>query len=127
MTTRRRIRDLGVWLGLAASALALVGLLASAARAAGTEIDRIAEVLRLRAGQVVADVGAGDGEWSAHLGRVVGEQGHVFATEVAPDLVQALNDRFQRDGLTNVETVLGRDDGTGLAPESCDAILLRLV
>jgi len=91
------------------------------------EAESIAEVLGLRPGQTVADIGAGEGEWSEALSRFVGARGHVFSTEVVQYKVDGLEDRFREDGLGNVSAVLGTEDATGLAPASCDAILLRLV
>ena len=49
------------------------------------ERDRIAQVLEIKEGAVVADVGAGDGDWSIDLARRVGETGRVFSTEIGPE------------------------------------------
>jgi len=109
-------------LGLAAALLALPG-----ARLEGTEAERIAEALELRAGMAVADVGAGDGQWTELLARRVGETGRVFATEVEQDKVDRTAARIRAAGLSNVTFVLGSADFTGLPDGCCQAILLRLV
>jgi hypothetical protein len=64
--------------------------------------DRLAELLQLEIGQVVADVGAGRGEWALELARRVGPRGQVFATELDPDLVAETRAMVASDGLTNV-------------------------
>ena len=109
---------------------ALLTVLASACtpRTAGaSEAERIAEVLALRPGLEVADVGAGDGEWAAEIARRVGPEGRVWATEVKEDELEAIRERVEREGLGNVEVVKGDQTRTGLPEDCCDAILLRLV
>lgn len=91
------------------------------------EAKRIAREMDLRRGMRVADVGAGDGEWTLELARKVGASGHVYATEVDEVDVEGLREAVEEEGLTNVTTILGDDRATGLAAGCCDAILLRLV
>ena len=83
--------------------------------------------MELAEGMIVADVGAGDGEWAIELARHVGSSGHVWATEVDPDEVETIERKVGRQGLENVTAVLGDQSGTGLPDACCDAILLRLV
>jgi len=91
------------------------------------ELDLIVEVLRLEPGSVVADVGAGNGEWAVQLARHVGEEGHVWATEVEADEVEDIETRVLDAFLHNVSVVLGDPSSSGLPTDCCDAILLRLV
>ncbi len=95
--------------------------------AVAAESDRIAEVLGLQPGMQVADVGAGDGEWSEELARRVGESGHVYATEVDEDDLDDIRERLEDAELNNVTVVLGDQQSTGLPDGCCDAVLLRLV
>lgn len=96
-------------------------------QATADETERIVEILRLTPGEIVADVGAGNGKWSAGLAERVGEGGHVFATEVDEDEIETMRRRFADDELANVTVVLGDDVDTGLAEGCCDAILVRMV
>ncbi len=109
--------------------LILLGLAAgcTGAGAAADETERLAEALGLRAGMSVADVGAGDGEWSEPLARRVGEAGHLFATEVKEDLVAEIRERLEKAGLANFTVVEGDQESSGLRDACCDAILLRMV
>jgi len=97
------------------------------ARAPVVEADRIAELLALHSGMWVADVGAGNGEWTRDLARRVGEEGRVYSTEVDEDDVEELREIVDSSGLTNVTALLGQADDSGLPEACCDAILLRLV
>jgi SAM-dependent methyltransferase len=96
-------------------------------RAAETEATRLLAALQVQPGQRVADVGAGDGEWTEHLARAVGASGHVLATEVADEEMEKIARRIAAAGLANVTTVRGSQTDTGIEAGCCDAILLRLV
>ncbi len=115
--TRRRFATLAT---LAFTACSLSG-------ASPSEIDRIGNLLSLEPGQILADVGAGDGGFAEALADRVGSEGHVYATEVKPDLVESIHKRMLDAGLVQVTAVLGDQNDLGLAPGCCDAILLRLV
>ena len=52
--------------------------------ASGPEMPRLKEALALRAGMVVADVGAGKGQLTLALAAAVGSAGHVFSSEIDP-------------------------------------------
>ncbi|MFI4943096.1 MAG: class I SAM-dependent methyltransferase [Burkholderiales bacterium] len=93
----------------------------------GSEAARIVEVLRLAAGMVAADVGAGEGKFTSTLARGVGPEGRVYATEIAQDKLDELKQRMAADGIENVLTVLGDQQQTGLPRGCCDRVLLRLV
>ena len=95
--------------------------------AAAAELDLIVEVLQLEPGAAVADVGAGNGEWAVQLAHHVGQEGHVWATEVDEDEIENIEDRVLSAFLNNVTVVLGDRSNSGLPPACCDAILLRLV
>lgn len=108
-----------------APALLVAGCQAESASA--SEVDRIAEVLSIRPGMNVADVGAGDGEWSIGIAERVGDDGNVFATEVDESEVQKIERLVERSGFSNITVILGTQRDSGLPDSCCDAILLRLV
>lgn len=108
-------------------AAALIVAVAGCASTRAAESDRIARLLGLAPGMTVADVGAGNGDYSFTLAEQVGREGHVFATEVDNDDVSRIEGRIESDELTNLTAILGTDEATGLDDSCCDAILLRLV
>ena len=91
------------------------------------EVERLGDLLCLRSGLTVADLGAGRGQFAEELARLVGESGHVFATEVEEDKVEKIRKRMEKAGLDNVTAVLGNQDHTGLPADCCDAVLVRRV
>jgi predicted methyltransferase len=112
---------------LFAGVLAITQAGAARAEDVAAEARAIIEALSLRAGASIADVGAGDGDYTIPLARTVGPTGQVYATEIKKDLLAKLRKAAKQAGLKNVTTVLGGNQTTGLGPESCDAILLRKV
>jgi ubiquinone/menaquinone biosynthesis C-methylase UbiE len=111
---------------LAALATVLVLVTVSAQTVPVPEEERIAKVLGLREGMVVADVGAGDGRWSEALAARLGPAGRVLATEVEPGKVEKLRELTPGPGSARIEAVLGSQSDTGLSPGCCDAVLLRM-
>lgn len=107
--------------------LALQATGCTAGPASADELERLVEVLRLQPGSTVADVGAGDGDWAVSLAEVVGDSGHVWATEVEQDDVEDIEGRIPAALADNVTVVLGNQSDTGLPENCCDAILLRMV
>jgi ubiquinone/menaquinone biosynthesis C-methylase UbiE len=105
----------------------LVATSCTSRQASAEELDRIVEILQVQPGSVVADVGAGEGEWAVELAKRVGAAGHVWATEVDKHDVESLEERILDGSQNNVTVVLGDQSETGLPAECCDAILLRMV
>ena len=95
--------------------------------AAGPEMPRLEEALTLNAGSVVADVGAGKGQLTRALAGLVGPGGHVFATEIDPDRVNALRGMLDDGSVGNVTVVQAQSGDSGLPDGCCDAIVLRRV
>ena len=133
MTATRQVRSRGVrgwWEGLGLG-LQLAVLLAVLPAGCGTppaaagEAERIAEVMGLKPGMHVADVGAGDGEWTLGLVRAVGSAGKVYATEVKEEVLAKLRSNLAE--FPQATVLSGDQEHTGLPPACCDAILLRQV
>ncbi|MEZ5419900.1 MAG: methyltransferase domain-containing protein [Vicinamibacterales bacterium] len=80
--------------------------------------------LQLAPGQVVADIGAGSGYYTARMAAAVGTSGKVFATDIQPGMLDILRRRIARDGLKNVETVLGEPDDPKLPADTLDLALM---
>lgn len=85
--------------------------------------DRVVRALGLRAGQTVADIGAGPGYFSLRLARKVGPLGRVFAVDVEPAILAVLRDRVAAVKLAQVTPVLALPETPLLPPASCDRVL----
>ena len=101
------------------------GLTDAQIKSADLEVPRLVEMLELKPGMTVADVGAGFGAWTMRFARAVGPTGRVYATDVGPAQIAALRDLIRREGLTNVTVIEAEVRSTNLPALCCDAILIR--
>ncbi|HEX6211836.1 MAG TPA: class I SAM-dependent methyltransferase [Methylomirabilota bacterium] len=86
--------------------------------------DRALDALAIRPGQAVADVGAGSGYFTERLARRVGPEGRVYAVDIQPEMLERLEARVKRAGLSNVTPLLGAEADPRLPPACCDLILM---
>jgi len=84
----------------------------------------VVQLLQLKPGQVVADIGAGTGYFLPHLTRAVGKTGRVLALDVEPNMVEYMRRRVRQHGLSQVMASLVPPDDPKLAPASVDRILI---
>jgi len=84
-----------------------LGLLEGPDRDAWQRPDQIMDFLEIAEGSVVADIGAGGGWFTIRLARRVGPNGRVYAQDIQPEMIGAIERRVEREGLKNVATVLG--------------------
>ena len=85
---------------------------------------RLVRALGLRRGQMVAEIGAGPGYFTARLARAVGPSGHVFAVDPEAAVLDVLRKRLARAGVRNVTPVLSRDDDPLLPRGRCQAAVI---
>jgi cyclopropane fatty-acyl-phospholipid synthase-like methyltransferase len=84
--------------------------------------DRVIAALGLKAGQSVADIGAGTGYFSMRLAKAAGAP-LVYAVDIEPKMVAYLRGRAAREGLKNVTAVHGSAGSPNL-PSPVDTILV---
>ena len=85
--------------------------------------DAILEMLALRAGMDVADVGAGSGLFTLAIARAVGPEGKVYAVDVQAYFLERIAERARAAKLANVVTVAADQRTSGLAEDSIDLAL----
>lgn len=88
------------------------------------EIPFLVDVLRLRPGMTVADVGAGFGAHTVVLAKWIGD-GKVLASDVGQRQLEVIRDYVAKEGLQNVTVIEGGVASTNLPPACCDAIFMR--
>jgi tRNA A58 N-methylase Trm61 len=88
---------------------------------------RLARALELAAGQTVGDIGAGSGELTVELARMVGRTGRLYATELESDKLRAIRRAADKAELKNVTVVEAHATRTNLQDRCCDALVMRLV
>jgi len=93
-------------------------------RIAQEKPDQLVEALRIKPGQVVADIGAGTGYLSRRIAAKVGLQGRVLAVDIQPEMLDQLVTRMSSLGISNVTSVLGTVMDPKLSPGSVDLVLM---
>ena len=85
--------------------------------------DLTVENLHLEPNDVVADIGAGSGYFSFRIAQQV-PQGKVYAVDIQPEMLAAINHRQSDRQIENIETVLGTEDNPQLPSSSIDLALM---
>ncbi|HYN83816.1 MAG TPA: class I SAM-dependent methyltransferase [Pyrinomonadaceae bacterium] len=93
-------------------------------RADNLQVERVMDVLGIREGSGVADIGAGSGWFTVRAARRVGERGAVYAVEINEEFLRHIERRAGEEKLANVRPVLGKEDDPTLPPASVDAVLI---
>ena len=91
------------------------------------QIQRVMDLLGIKAGSSVVDIGAESGWFSMRAAARVGPGGVVYAQDINPDAVKYIEDRIHNEKVSNVKTVLGSPDDPKLPSDSIDAVLLLKV
>ena len=108
-----------------AASLFLTGVAWAQDNAADTQ--RFIEALRLKPGDVVAEIGAGGGELTIALAQHVGASGKVLSSELGAERLQRLRAAIEKSGSTNVQVIEGHESRANLPDGCCDAIYMRNV
>jgi ubiquinone/menaquinone biosynthesis C-methylase UbiE len=85
---------------------------------------RLMKALKIKAGQKIADIGAGSGYFTFRLSRLVSPKGKVYAVDIQPEMLAIMRKRMKEQNLTNIELVRGTEKDPRLPDESVDLILL---
>jgi predicted methyltransferase len=88
------------------------------------QVNRVMDVLGIKEGTSVADIGAGSGWFTVRAARRVGANATVYAVDINRDYLKYIEDRAAREKLPNIKTILGNEDDPLLPKGSVDAILL---
>ena len=86
--------------------------------------DLLMPALKLKPGDVVADIGAGTGYYTRRLAKAVGERGLVYAVEIQQEMLDLLTQKLATEKIFNVKPVLGTITDPKLPRASVDLILL---
>src|SRR6478735_7158855 len=88
------------------------------------EVPYLVDMLRLKPGMTVADVGAGFGAHTVVLAKWIGT-GKVLATDIGQRQLTVIREYVAKEGANNVTVLEGGVTATNLTPDCCDAIFMR--
>jgi len=84
--------------------------------------DYVLKELDLKAGDVVVDIGAGDGFWARQMAKSIGAKGVIHASEVEQRKVDDMKEKLA--DVPQIKPYLSPLDGTTLPENSCDLAFL---
>ncbi len=86
--------------------------------------EEILQHMHLRGGERIADIGSGTGLFVPLLANSVGDNGWVYAVDIAPRFVEHIAKRINEGALSRVTPVICTRDSVSLPPESIDAAFI---
>jgi len=93
-------------------------------REAEERTDLLIDALKLREGEVVADIGCGSGFISRKIAKKIGESGVVYGVEIQQEMLDLLMKRMAMFRIGTVKPVLGTITDPKLPPASCDTMIM---
>lgn len=89
--------------------------------------ERIMDSIGVRPGMRVGEAGAGQGYFTFPLARRVGIEGMVFANDISVASLDVIRERAVREGLKNIEIVVGKVDDPMFPEKNLDMVIMVYV
>jgi ubiquinone/menaquinone biosynthesis C-methylase UbiE len=80
--------------------------------------------LKLKSGDIVADIGAGSGVISVLMAEQILPNGYVIGVDVQDEMLLRLQDNARQKGVTNIVPIKGSQKAPSLAPRSVDLAIM---
>lgn len=88
------------------------------------QVTKMLAALKLKPGDVIADMGAGSGYHTFRMAKLVGDKGKVYAVDIQPEMLDIIRKRVKAQEVTNVVPVHNTETEAKLPPNSIDLVLL---
>jgi len=89
-------------------------------RIPGLKIADVVSCLKLKPGDVVADIGAGTGAFTIPFARAVAPSGRAFAVDIWPELIDYVADKAKTQAVANLHGIVAARDDPRLPAEQVD-------
>jgi ubiquinone/menaquinone biosynthesis C-methylase UbiE len=101
-----------------------INTLETPARLNSLKITETVAALKLKPGQMVADIGAGTGIFSRRIANVIKPSGWVYAVDIDQELLNHIAEAATEEGISNIQPVLGEFDDPNL-PDNVDLAFIN--
>ncbi len=91
------------------------------------KINEVIEKLRLKPGDIVADIGSGSGVFSIPMAKAIAPNGILYAVDIDQKMLDYVVDRAKKEGVTNLRPVLGEYDDPKLPVKNADVAFFHRV
>jgi ubiquinone/menaquinone biosynthesis C-methylase UbiE len=85
---------------------------------------QLLQQLHVRPGQVVCDMGCGNGFYTLKLAQLAGQRGRVHAVDIQKEMLEILKHRARQERIENIVLVLGGEAAPGLPKNVFDLVLM---
>ena len=82
------------------------------------KMDQVLVYLKIKPGDIVADIGAGTGVFSRPLAQAIAPSGKLLAVEIDQELLDYINQQAKKENIQNIEGVLGGFNDPNLPKKS---------
>jgi len=87
------------------------------------QVSQALKNMKLKADEVIADIGAGSGYYSFRMAERV-SKGKVLAVDLQPEMLDIMRQKIKRSKVKNVELIQGEEANPNLAKHSLDMVLM---
>lgn len=86
--------------------------------------EKLLDIARVKSGMSIGEAGAGTGYLTFHLSHRVGDKGRIYANDINENALRTLNNRCKREGVKNIETVLGEIADPSFPVSDLDMVIM---
>jgi precorrin-6B methylase 2 len=91
------------------------------------KVPEVIAKLRLKPGDIVADIGSGSGAFSIPMAKAIAPNGVLYAVDIDRKMLDFVAERARKSGVTNLRTVLGVNDDPKLPVKNLDVAFFHRV
>jgi precorrin-6B methylase 2 len=88
------------------------------------EPNKLLDALKIKPGDVIADIGAGSGYLTFRMAERVGPKGKVLAVDIQSEMLALIRQRMKARKITTVEPIQGTETDPKLPPDNVDLIVM---
>ncbi len=85
---------------------------------------KLIEILKLKEGDHVADIGAGTGYHAFRMSTIVGKKGKIYAVDIQQEMLDMMKAKAEKKKVENIDLVLGKEADPKLPDEKLDMIIM---
>jgi ubiquinone/menaquinone biosynthesis C-methylase UbiE len=91
------------------------------------KVDEVIAKLQLKPGDIVADIGSGSGTFSIPMAKAIAPNGILYAVDIDQKMLDFVAEKAKKEGVTNLQTVLGEYDDPKLPVKDVDVAFYHRV
>jgi len=86
--------------------------------------EKIMNVIGVKPGMVIGDIGAGEGYFTFKLSKRVGKRGIIYANDINWRSIERIKRQIEEEGITNIKTILGEANDPLMPDGALDIALM---